>query len=467
MSTAVLGPAAAPAAAPAGVVPPGPPLTRTPRLLRQLWRDRLGMMSEAAAEYGDAVRIRVGPKTLYLFNRPDAAKHVLADNAANYVKGIGLVQARRAIGDGLLTSDGPLWKTQRALIRPGFQHKRIMAKAGAVADETAALVARLAAKVDSGPVDLGAELTGFTLGVLGRTLLDSDLHDAADIGHAFEAVQDQAMFEMVTLSAVPMWLPLPGQLRFRAARRRLERIVARLVALRSARPAGDDVLSRLLDSVRGEPDPAVGRRRLRDELVTLLLAGHETTASTIGWALHEIDRHPEVAHRLHAEAVAVLGGRAPVAADLTALRYTGQVVSEVLRLHPPVWILPRMAVADDVVAGYRVPAGSDVVVCPYTMHRHPGLWPDPERFDPQRFAPEAGADRPRYGYLPFGGGPRFCVGSQLGTMEAIFVIAALARDLRLRSIPGRRTVAEPMLSLRVRGGLAMTVHPAPTRLIPA
>lgn len=445
-------------------VPPGPPLHATPRLLRALVTDRIGLMTEAV-RYGEAARLRMGPKHLYVFDSAEAAKHVLADNAANYVKGIGLVQARRAIGDGLLTSEGELWRTQRALIRPAFTARRITAQADVVAKEAVALAERLAARIGQGPVDVTDEMTGLTLGVLGRTLLDTDLLTAtpgvqAGIGRAFEAVQDQAMFEMVTLSAVPTWLPLPGQLRFRRARRHLERLVAAMVAERARRPDGDDVLSRLVASAAAEPDPAVGRRRVRDELVTLLLAGHETTASTLSWSLHHLDRHPGVAERLRAEAREVLGGRPPEAGDLRRLTYTGQVVAEAMRLHPPVWMLPRQALADDVVAGWDVPRGADVAISPYTLHRNPAYWPDPERFDPDRFAPDAPGGRPRYAYIPFGGGPRFCVGSQLGTMEAVFVLAVLARDLRLRGLPSRAAVPEPMLSLRVRGGLPMTVHRA-------
>jgi enediyne biosynthesis protein E7 len=193
--------------------------------------------------------------------------------------------------------------------------------------------------------------------------------------------------------------------------------------------------------------------------VTLLLAGHETTASTLGWTLYLIDRHPEVRERLHEEAVSVLGDRLPVFEDLPRLRYTGMVLEEVMRLFPPVWILPRKAQGDDEVGGFRVPAGADVLICPYTLHRHPAFWPDPERFDPERFAAPA-SERPRYAYIPFGAGPRFCVGNNLGLLEATFVVAQLARELRLSKAPGYRVVPEPMLSLRVRGGLPMTVAPA-------
>ncbi|GAA1566369.1 cytochrome P450 [Actinomadura kijaniata] len=437
-------------------VPPGPPRTAALGLLRKLAFDRLGLMT-AAAEYGDAARIAIGPRTLYFFNHPDHAKRLLADNGANYHKGIGLVQARRALGDGLLTSEGELWRKQRQVVQPAFQRKRMVRQADAVAEEAAKLVAGLRARAGGGPVDLMGELTGLTLGVLGRTLLDADLSAHGSVGGAFEAVQDQAMFEMVTQGMVPLWAPLPKQLRFRRARRELERVVGRLVTERAARPDGDDALSRLIASVRREPDPRVGRQRLRDELVTLLLAGHETTASTLGWTFHLLDRHPEVLERLREEAAGTLGDRMPTFEDLHGLPYTTMVIQEAMRLYPPVWILTRVAQSEDEVGGFHVPSGADVMVCPYTLHRHPGFWEEPERFDPERFDPERPETRPRYAYIPFGAGPRFCVGNHLGMMEATFVLAMVVRELRLTTVPGHRVVPEPMLSLRLRDGLPVNV----------
>jgi enediyne biosynthesis protein E7 len=452
---------------PAGKRPPGPPRSMTLSLLWRLNSDRLGLMQAAADEYGDAARIAVGPKVLYFFNHPDHAKHVLADNAANYHKGFGLAQAKRALGDGLLTSEGELWRKQRRIIQPVFQSKRIAAQAGAIAEEAATLVARLRSRPIDQPVDLLHELNGLTLGVLGRTLLDSDLGAFESIGQSFEAVQDQAMFEAVTLSKVPTWLPLPKQLRFKKARRELQVVVDQLVANRLARVdgdadrlTGDDVLTRLILSTREEPDPRVGRQRMLDELVTLLLAGHETTASTLGWAFHLISEHPEVGERLRDEAIAVLGDRPPTYEDLRQLRYHAMVLDEVMRLYPPVWMLSRQGQADDVVGGYHVPAGDDVMICPYTLHRHRDFWEDPERFDPERFDPDRPVSRPRYAFIPFGAGPRFCVGNHLGLMEATFVLASVVRELRLATVPGYRVIPEPMLSLRVKGGLPMTVHPA-------
>lgn len=431
-------------------VPPGPPRRATFGLLKKLFTDRLALMSDSADVYGDVVRIAIGPKTMYLVNHPELAKYVLADNAANYHKGIGLQEARRALGDGLLTSDGDTWRKQRRTIQPVFQPKRISRQAAVVASEVDALVKRLGER--RGPVEILHEMTGLTLGVLGKTLLDAELGGYETLGHSFEAVQDQAMFEAVTLSMVPEWLPLKKQKQFRTARDELRRIADDLVSQRLANPVegGEDVLSRLI---------ATGSDRdgMRDELITLLLAGHETTASTLGWAFHLIDEHPDVAERLHDEAVSVLGDRLPEHEDLRRLTFTVAVVEEVMRLYPPVWLLPRVAQADDVIGGYHVPAGSDVVVVPYTLHRHPEFWTDPETFDPHRFDPENPAGRPRYAYIPFGAGPRFCIGNSLGVMEAVFVLAMASRSLRLRKIPGYVVEPEAMLSLRVRGGLPMTV----------
>ncbi|GHH39550.1 cytochrome P450 [Lentzea cavernae] len=442
------------AALASAAVAPGPPRRAALAVLAKMARNRLQVMSSMSARYGDVVRLPLGPKTLNYFNHPDHAKHVLAENAANYVKGIGLTHARRALGDGLLTSDGDLWRKQRKVIQPVFQAKRMARYGGVIAQEAADTAERLRS-FRGETVDIRAEMTELTLRVLGRVLLDADLSEFHTLGASFEAVQDQAMFEMMSLSAVPTWMPLPRQLKFRRARADLQRVVDRLVA-DGARPGGDDVVSRLVESTRAEVDPSVGRVRMRDELVTLLLAGHETTASTLSWAFHLLDRHPHVAAAVHDEVVGALGDRMPVFEDLHALPYTSAVLQEVMRLYPPVWILPRQAREADVIGGYRVEAGADVLICPYTLHRHPAFWEDPERFDPGRFTGDA-AGRPTYAYIPFGAGPRYCVGNHLGMMEATFVLATVTRAMRLTGVPGRAAVPEPMLTLRMRDGLPMTV----------
>ncbi|MFE3176323.1 cytochrome P450 [Amycolatopsis sp. NPDC059235] len=425
------------------------------RALAAAGRDRLGLMRALAAE-GDAMRFRMGPKTMYFFNHPDHAKHVLRDNHANYRKGIGLVESRRALGNGLLTSDGALWKSQRRVVQPLFHGTRIAGLAGAVAEEADHLVNRWQRRDNDAPADMVSEMTRFTLSVLGRVLLDTDLRPYAGIEPAFAAVQEQAMFEMITLGSVPQWLPLPGQLRFRRAQRELGRTVTALTAERE-HDRGEDLVSRLLDAADAAEDPAAARRRLRDELVTLLLAGHETTSSTLAWTWLMVGRHPEVGDRLCEEARRVLGDRRATSDDLARLTYTTAVIEEVMRLWPPVWILPRRAIAGDEIGGLAVPAGADTLICTYTLHRHPGFWRSPDRFDPDRFT-GCRPERERYAYLPFGAGPRACVGSTLGMLEAVLCVATVIRRFRPTPADGYRDRAQANLSLRVRGELPMTLN---------
>ncbi len=444
-------------------VPPGPSRTATPALFRRLLRDRLEVMRWIVAEYGDAVRLPLGPKILHVFNHPDHAKYVLADNPTNYHKGIGQIHARRVLGDGLLTSEGDLWRRQRKTIQPVFQAKRIARQLGSIADEAEKLVAHLRTRVDDGPVDVREEMTVLTLGVLGRTLVDADLAVFDSLGHSIESMQNQAIFEMMSLGTVPLWAPLPGQLRFQKARKDLTNIVDKLATDRAANPSvdGDDIISRLIESTRDEPDANIARARMRDELVTLLFAGHETTASTLSWAIYLADQHPDVWERLHAEAVEAFSSGEPITyQDLYKFKYTNMVVEEVMRLYPPVWILPRISQGEDEIGGWYVPAGANVLVCPYLLHRHPAFWDEPTRFNPDRFDPEKSGGRNRYAYIPFGAGPRFCVGNNLGMMEATIVLATIARDLRLKLVPGYEVIGEPMLTLRIRNGLPMTVHNA-------
>ena len=439
---------------------PGPPRTATLPLLARMARNRLEVMEYAVNTFGNAVRLPLGHKTLHIFNRPEHAGHVLLDNAANYRKGIGQVHARRVMGDGLLTSDGDLWRRQRKTIQPLFQARRLAGLVTVMAEEAEKLVVGLRESAGGGPVDIRDEMTGLALGVLGRTLLNADLGAFETIGRSLEAIQDQAMFEVMSLSAVPLWVPLPWQLRFRRARKDLQDVVDRLTADSGSRTDGDDIVSCLVESVRQEQDPRVSRRRMRDELVTLLLAGHETTASTMSWAFYLLDKHPEAWERVHVEAVEMFSKGIPDTEALHQLKFTGKVIQETLRLYPPVWLLPRIAKNADTIDGYRVPAGADVLISPYLMHRNPDLWADPLRFDPDRFGDQGTPGGQRYAYIPFGAGPRFCMGNSLGVMEATLVLSAVARDLRLKKVPNYKVVGEPMLTLRVRGGLPMTVHPA-------
>jgi cytochrome P450 len=267
------------------------------------------------------------------------------------------------------------------------------------------------------------------------------------------------MFEMLTLGAVPLWLPLPRNFRFRVARRELEDAVRILLAARP--PAGDkqgtDLISLLSAALKDEPDARVRWRGLRDQLITMLLAGHETTASTLSWTWYLVSGKPEVAAAIRQEATEVLGDRMPTIEDLARLPHTTMAIQEAMRLYPPVWGLPRKAISADEIDGYPIPAGADVMISPYTLHRHPGFWPDPDEFRPERFAPSAPPPAHRYAYIPFGAGPRVCVGSHLGMMEAVLVAAMVARDFRFELQGPAVRHTEPNLSLRMRGGLPVRV----------
>ena len=438
---------------------PTTPFHAVPGLLRKLWFDRLAMLTDAASEFGDVVKFAMGPKTLYFFNHPDHAKHVLADNPLNYHKGLGLAEARQLmLGDGLLTSEDEIWKRQRRIIQPAFRRDRIAGFASVVTDAGQALVSRLGAQVGS-TVDLSEEMTRLTMSVLGKSLLAADLSPLRMLGPAFEVAQDRAMFEMVSLGAIPLWLPVPRNLRFRKARGQLEDAVEVLVSGRahSGGRDGSDMLSMLATAYADDPDARKRWRVMRDELITILLAGHETTASTLSWTWYLLSTHPEAAAAIHAEAVEVLGDRTPDHEDLARLPYTTTVIQETMRLYPPVWGLTRKSVKADVIDGYRVPAGADVMISPYTLHRHPGFWPEPNEFRPGRFASSATPVSNRYAYIPFGAGPRVCVGSHLGMMEATLIAAMVARDFRFELAADARPEPEAMLSLRVRGGLPVRV----------
>jgi len=358
----------------------------------------------------------------------------------------------------LLTSEDEVWKHQRRIIQPAFRRDRLAGFASAVTDAGQALTARLSARVGD-TVDMSEEMTRLTMSVLGKSLLDADLSPLRMLGPAFEVAQDRAMFEMVSLGAVPVWLPLPRNHRFWRAKRQLEDAIEVLVAGRAHARGGDgtDLLSILAGAYSGERNARKRWSGMRDELITILLAGHETTASTLSWTWYLLGGHPEAEAALHAEAVEVLGGRTPGHEDLVRLPYTTTVIQEAMRLYPPVWGLTRRSLAADEVGGYRVPAGADVMISPYTLHRHPGFWPNPDQFRPERFASSAAVTTHRYAYIPFGAGPRVCVGSHLGMMEATLIAAMVAREFRFELAVGARPAPEAMLSLRVRGGLPVRV----------
>jgi cytochrome P450 len=458
-------PATPASAAPAPASPRRPPGPRGLALLRavhRIGRDPLGLYAEARRDHGDLVGARVGPWNVVLAFHPDAVRHVLHDRHALYHKqNVDYRLLKPVLGEGLVTSDGELWRRQRRLIQPSFQRQRIAAFAPLMTARAETTLARLDGAARTGDVvDVAEEMRRLTLEIATGALFRVEGADLArEVGEAFTIVNRHVLWEFQhPLLALPgvRALPIPESRRARAAVGRLDAIVARIVAERRRRAApGDDLLAELLaahDERGGMSD-----RQLRDEVMTMLLAGHETTANGLAWTWHLLAGAPAVADRLAAEATRVLGERAPTAADVPQLAYTRTVIDEALRLYPPVWTFSRTPREDDEILGYRVPAGAVVVMSPWITHRHPEFWPDAARFDPDRFLPARTAGRHRFAYFPFAAGPRQCIGEPFALLEMTLVVAAIGRRFRLTPMHPGPLVPEPLVTLRPRDGVPMRV----------
>jgi cytochrome P450 len=425
-------------------------------------RDPLAYLTKLAREYGDVVRFRLGPVELHLLNRPDWIRDLLVTHAAAFRKGRGLERAKRLLGEGLLTSEDPVHLRQRRMMQPAFHQERI-AGYGAVMVEHAE---RLSSRWQDGETrDVSLEMTRLTLAIVGRTLFDSDVESEADeIGEAL-TTSVRLFGRTLTLPFFEIFdrLPLPSNRRFRRAKARIDATIARMIAERRRAPAGrTDLMSLLLAA--SDPEGDGGRMtdaQVRDEAVTLFLAGHETTANALTWTWYLLSQNPEAEGRLHAEVDRVAPGRALGAADLPKLPYTEMVLAESMRLYPPAWIIGRRALANYEIGGFVVPKRSIVVACQWVTHRDPRYFPDPELFDPERFRPEAKAARAKFSYFPFGGGPRVCIGEGFAWMEGVLLLATLARRWRLRLEPGQVVEPAPSITLRPKHGLRMVLERRP------
>ena len=423
-------------------------------------RDPIAFLLRLRDRYGDIARVPLGSETLYLFSHPDLVRDVLVTNHRNFHKGRGLERAKMLLGDGLLTSEGDFHLRQRRLSQPAFHRQRI-AGYGTVMSEYAA---KRRDRWRAGAViDVHTEMMALTLAIVGKTLFDADVeHEAGEIGEALTTTFEAFSFGFFLPFGQRLErLPLPATLRFRKARARLDATIYRLIDERRRTPSDrGDLLSMLLLAQDTEGDGgAMTNLQLRDEAMTIFLAGHETTANALTWTWYLLSQHPEVERRLHTEIDSALGGRLPTADDLAALPYTRMVLAESMRLYPPAWILGRRALAPFEAGGYAIPARSIVLASQYTIHRDARWFPDPERFDPERFAPEHHAARPKLAYFPFGAGPRVCIGEQFAWMEGVLALATIAQRWRLRLVPGHPVALQPIITLRPKFGMRMTVEP--------
>ena len=438
--------------------------------LPELRRDPLATLLQARAEYGDVVRFRSGIWHACLVAHPDDVKRVLQDNADNYTKGFVFDYLKTVLGRGLLTDEGESWRQQRRLVQPAFQHQRLREMTDAINASIQRMLARWREAPAVREVDLAQEMTSLTLDIVTNAVIGSPFaSDGGAVSEAVRVAQEHINWQIMRLLTWSDRIPTPRNRRFKRALSTLNDAVYALLDERRRELAAQDesasgatrrtdLLTLLIEALDVEGSEHMTEMQLRDEVMTILLAGHETTANALVWAWHFIAANSEVAERLRAEVDAVLGGRHPCLADLAALEYTGMVFDEALRLRPPVWALFRCPLTDDALGGYRVPSFTTIILSPYLTHRHPEFWDDPERFDPERFDPSRAAGRPRYAFFPFGGGPRMCLGGEFATMEGIMALASMAQEFELEALPGHEVALEPLITLRPAGGLPMIVR---------
>ena len=436
-------------------IAPGPRGDLLMGKLRAFQRDVLGLMLESSREYGDVVRFRLGPFVVHLLNHPDHVEHVLQSGARNYDKATRSSTKIRAIcGDSLLTSNGEIWKRQRRLLQPSFHRREITGMAAEMTDFTAAMLQRWQANLANGEtLDIAAEMMRLTYSIVGKTLMGADVSgDSAAIEEAMATMLTHTFRRWGKPIDLPAFLPTPSNLRFRRALQVVDQIVYRIIAEHRADHGKSNLLSILLQTRDEQTGAELSDGELRNETITFLLAGHETTANALSWTFYLLSQNPGVERQLRAELSGVLGGRAPTVEDLQHLAFTTMVIQEAMRLYPPIWAIERRAIAHDVIGGFPIPTGSSVVISPYVLHRNEKFWPDAERFDPSRFSA-----RPR-AYLPFGSGPRFCIGNEFAMMEARLIVPMVVQACHLELAAGQVVEAEPGITLRPKNGLRMNVR---------
>jgi len=400
-----------------------------------------------AERHGDVAPYRSGREEAFLVNHPDLVRHVLADNAANYRKDTFINERFRVgVADGLLTSEGAVWRRDRRLMQPAFHRDRLAALASGIVAEVATVCDRWDGIARSGRiVDMTAEMGTLTLRLTARVLFGADISGPA-----------RRMGRLI--SEAMAHLPSPDNAGFRAAKQRVEALADDVIERRRTTASGGDLLSLLLEARDEETGEGMSAQHLRDQVITLLIAGYETTANALSWTWYLLSQNPEAMGSLQGEVANVLRGAMPDSGTLPQLPWTRMVVEEALRLYPPAWILGRRALLDDRLGDRRLPAGSVVAISPYVLHRHPVFWEQPDLFEPSRFTPELVAARHRFSYLPFGAGPRLCIGHNLAMLEAQLALATLAQGFSPRLVPGAVVVPERRFTLRPRGGLPMTIH---------
>lgn len=442
----------------ARTLPPGPPGHFLLGNMRAFTRDTLGFLLETR-RYGDLVTVRFGPYISFIVNHPDLIHQILVTDADKFYKAaITRKVMEPVVGKGLFSNEGEPWKRQRRLTQPAFHTRRIGAYADVMVKHT---LRQIATWTPGSTRSIDREMAELTMGIIAETLFNAEVGPEADaIGQAVTTVLSIMNRRFDRLFPTPNWLPIPENWTFKREIARLDALIQRFIDER--RRTGEDrgdLLSMLLLAQDEDDGGFMTDKQVRDEAITLFGAGHETTSNALMWTFYCLSEHPEVETRLHAEIDAVLGERPPTLDDLLRLPYTEMVIKEAMRLYPPAWSATREPKTDVTLGGWLVRRGEAIMLNFYGVHRDPRFFPDPERFDPERFNPENEKRIPKYAYLPFGGGPRICIGNAFAMMEARLILATIAQRFTLRLAPGHTVTPERVFTLRSKGGMPMIVMP--------
>jgi cytochrome P450 len=423
-------------------------------------RDNSLATYRAEAYTAEILERRLFWKRTFFVNEPNSIKHILLDNAANYHKTeITRRLLEPGLGRGLLTSEGETWRRHRRIMAPAFDHRSIVGYAPIMTDIAERLLAEWDGLPAGAELDVAAAMMHATLHIISRTMFSSDSDQIVDIvERGVERYQAEVRPGLADLLELPAWLSRLGSAHrperiFSEFDRAIDRLLAARERSRDGQPK--DLLARLLAARDEETGGGMSAEEVRNQVVTIFMAGHETTALALTWTWYLLSQHPEAEAKLHAELEATLGARAPRHDDLPRLVYTRMVLEEAMRLYPPAHTLSRTAMANDEVLGRLIPKGSQILIVPWLLHRNPRLWQDPDRFDPERFAPERAASRHRFAYIPFGAGPRICIGSAFAMAEAMLIVATVAQRYRLRLKPGFPVEPQGLITLRARHGMRM------------
>jgi cytochrome P450 len=438
---------------------PGPATLQFFLDLPKFRKDPLGGFFQSALKYGDIVRYR-GVWTTHQLSHPDHIQHVLQGNVANYRKGRGYKILKLSLGEGLLTSEGSLWQRQRKMTQPSFQGQQVASFVPTMADNALSMLRRWENHAAQHTTfDVVPDFMRLTLNIAAQVLFTTNLEaDAESIRRTLDIGRDYSVERAWSIFPPPLSLPTRRNREYRGALANIHGIMDRIISDRRKETARISDLLTMLMEARDDNGSPMSDKQLRDEVITLLTAGHETTTLALAWTCFLIATRPEVVERMTAEA-AFLNGRIPAYEDLTKLRYSRMVLEESMRLYPPVWTLARTAINDDEIGGYRIPAGSEILIFNYITQRHPKWWQEPDTFRPERFAPENSAARPRYAYLPFGAGPRTCVGLNFAMTELLIVLTLLLQHFRLKlAIDPASVRPDPSVTLQPKPGVPVLLE---------